>query len=152
MWSGCMNSRVGERMFSCRVLKYHSTVHVNRSKTTEQQYKQCTYHNVTVRSHNVYTSSAILTAWYYLILRQRFLGDLNYTSNNKMYLGHSVKWLTFLPVFNHTRILVEVDTVKFQGNPSCGRGSDTRRQTDRRGEVRNTFFATYANAHKNVTS
>ena len=82
---------------------------------------------------NVYSSSAVLTAWYHLIRKTRFgCGIMSPVRVKHTYICLHVKWQTFIPDFN--TILELVDTISQQSlhvNPSRGSCTDTCRRTVR---------------------
>jgi hypothetical protein len=90
--------------FQHPVLKHHKSVLFSygetkfciNKRTRWAIYTEC---NTVACSHNVYTSSATLTAWYHL-LKESALWWFNIAVNNKTYLGLHVKHSIFLPDFN----------------------------------------------------
>jgi hypothetical protein len=90
------------------------------------------------RTHFVYTSSAILTAWYLFIKRERLV--TNVAGNSTTYVCRHINCPTFFPpilpksgMFQEN--FVEVFDIRFYVNPCRGSYADTCRQTDTDGQT-----------------
>ena len=81
-----------------------------------------------MRSRNVYTSSAILIAWYYFTRTERFYGDLMSPATiTRTIFIQNARYLYPISIkFGISRqIFIKVPNIRFHGNPPSGCRADT---------------------------